>query len=73
MGTELGTTDTKLLWALEEERLVKGIWRRLYLKDVAGRGPEPRRRGGAAGCSRRARGGRDGGQGTDTTKHAFSL
>jgi hypothetical protein len=46
MGTEPGSSDTKLLWALEEERLeegrlVEGIWRRLYSKEVAGLGPGP--------------------------------
>jgi hypothetical protein len=46
MGTEPGSSDTKLLWALEEERLeegrlVEGIWRRLYSKKVAGLGPGP--------------------------------
>jgi hypothetical protein len=28
--------------------LVGGAWRRLYSKEVEGRGPGPRRRGGAA-------------------------
>jgi hypothetical protein len=61
-----------MLWALEEERLeeerlVEGIRRRLYSKEVAGLGPGPRRSGGATGSSRRARGGRDEGQVTDTT------
>jgi hypothetical protein len=64
--------EGQLLWALgegrlEEERLVDGIRRRLYSKEVAGLGPGPRRRGGATGSSRRARGGRDEGQVTDTT------
>jgi hypothetical protein len=45
----------------------------LYSKDVADRGLGPRRRGGAVGSSRHARGGRDIGQGTDTIKPAFSL
>jgi hypothetical protein len=42
----------------EVGRLEGGIWRRLYSKEVAGRDPGPRRRGGAAGSSRRTRGGR---------------
>jgi hypothetical protein len=33
---------------MDSVELVGGIWRRLYSKEVAGRGPGPRRRGGAA-------------------------
>jgi hypothetical protein len=40
--------STFLLWAMDSVELVGGIWRRLYSKEVAGRGPGPRRRGGAA-------------------------
>jgi hypothetical protein len=56
MDTEWGSTDTKLSRTEEAGRLEGGIWRRLYSKEVAGRGPGPRRHGGAAGSPRRARG-----------------
>jgi hypothetical protein len=51
MDTERGSTDTK---SSRTEELEEGIWRRLYSKEVAGRGPGPRRRGGAVGSSRHA-------------------
>jgi hypothetical protein len=51
MDTERGSTDTK---SSRTEELEEGIWRRLYSKEVVGRGPGPRRRGGAAGSSRHA-------------------
>jgi len=36
-----------LLWAVVGLELVEGTWRKLYWKEVAGRGPGPRRRAGA--------------------------
>jgi hypothetical protein len=56
MDTERGSTDTKLSRTEEAGILEGGIWRRLYSKEVVGRGPGPRRHGGAARSSRRARG-----------------
>jgi hypothetical protein len=47
MGTSPGTPDTKLSRAVGGGRLGEGIWRRLYSNEVAGRGPGPRRPGGA--------------------------
>jgi hypothetical protein len=40
---------------MSQEELVGGTRRRLYLKEVAGRGPGPRRRGGAVGAQPRTR------------------
>jgi hypothetical protein len=52
MGTKPGLTDTKLLWVDGLGRLEEGMRRRLWSNEVAGRGPGPRRRGGAGRCSR---------------------
>jgi hypothetical protein len=68
MGTKLGLTDTKLLWVDGLGRLEEGMRRRLYSNEVAGRGPGPRRRGGAERCSRRAREAGTRGQGTIQSK-----
>jgi hypothetical protein len=62
-------SDTKLLWVDGLGRLEEWIWRRLYSNDVAGRGPGPRRRGGAGRCSRRAR--EAGTRGQDTNQSKF--
>jgi hypothetical protein len=53
-----------LLWVDGLGRLEEGMRRRLYSNEVAGRGPGPRRRGGAGRCSRRAREAGTRGQGT---------
>jgi len=55
MDTQQGSADTKLsqMIILEE-----GLRRRLYLKEVTGRGPGPRRRDGAVMNSTAHQGGR---------------